>query len=171
VKGPNKENRFSSQSNLNRTASALPSDGRRNTAGAAKTGKESVTAHYQSHREFGKEIQNNATDAASRNGSHSTKVSNAPGASAALGASHNVSLFKNFMSQYANNNNQTMNYAQVAERPYAAKASEQRTHNTTRANQTKGKASLPTSAADVALRYSNKTSVSHYDMRNNSGPS
>jgi len=76
-----KENRFSTQNNLNRTSSALPQENRRNTAVAGKASKEPLVSHYQSHREFGKEITNNAASAASRNGSHSTKVSNAPGAS------------------------------------------------------------------------------------------
>lgn len=71
-----------------------------------------------------------------------------------------------------------MNYTGLNERAY--KQSDQRSHHTTRVSQSKnpGQSKLlpdpfpvaSTHNAETIQRYQNKTSVSHYDMRN-TGPS
>lgn len=188
----NKENKLQSAShginNLNRTSSALPSENRRNTthAGSTKVANpaDSITAHYQSHREFGKEISNH-TAAGTRNGSHSTKVSNAPPAPG-LGSSHNASLFKNFMSQYtgsaASANNQyseTQQQRAQSSHTTGGPGVKERSHHTSRvSSKNQQKASYINyqanqGAGEMIMRYSNKTSVSHYDIRNsqNGAPS
>lgn len=73
-----------------------------------------------------------------------------------------------------------MNYTGLADKQY--RPTEQRSHHTTRVSQSKnpGQSKTPafthslvasTHNAETIARYSNKTSVSHYDIRNNSGPS